>query len=272
MGSFRDLFSVKEVLNSKGFEVISEGDGTDLLIPIKYLPRSDQDILFEAFNDKTSRSQLLKKIEDSTFTASHSSSIALINHSKFISDRNKYSTTFEWYVGELMERKFSSFSASYSVKIKDVFRNSVTETTGDYDTIVVLRNINIIYFECKTGNFNRDKILKCFDRANALHCEFSIMLIQGAINLTSLKACVKGIVHQFIFEVDLFKIGIKGNPASDVIGWNTCFFVSAEGNIEEQIRTIMRINAAKKISHAYSWGMSEEEYEKFGYTRTLIKI
>ena len=153
-----------------------------------------------------------------------------------------------------------------------IFRNNIKETTGDYDTIVVLRDINIIYFECKTGTFNREKILKCFDRANALHCEFSIMLIQGTINLTSLKECVKGISHPFIYERELFEIGIKGNRASNVIGWNTCFFVSAEGNIEEQIRTIMRINAAKKISHALSWGMPEEEYEKWGYTRTLIKL
>ena len=95
MGSFRELFSVKEVLNSKGFEVISEGNGSDLLIPIKYLPRSDQDVLFEAFNEKTSRLEILEKINNSEFTASLSASLALINHPKFDSDRNKYSTTFE---------------------------------------------------------------------------------------------------------------------------------------------------------------------------------
>jgi len=171
-----------------------------------------------------------------------------------------------------MERKFSSFSSSYSVEIKDVFRTNINEATGDYDAIVVLRDINIIYFECKTGAFNTDKILKCFDRAIALHCEFSIMLIHGTINLTSLKACVKGISHPFISEVELFEIEIKGKPSSNVIGWNTCYFVSADGNIEEQIRTIMRINAAQKLSHSNSWLVPSEQFEKWGYTRTLIKL
>lgn len=270
MGSFRELFSVKEVLNSKGFEVISEGDGLDLLIPIKYLPNSDQDILFEAFNEKISRLELLHKINDSQFTVSNPKALALINHPKFISDRNKYSTTFEWYAGQLMERKFSSFSSSYGIEIKDVIRNSITETTGDYDTIVVLRDINIIYFECKTGSFNRDKLFKCIDRGLALHCEFTIMLLQEGVNLNSLKACIKDVSHLFIHERDLYKVGINGNLASNVIGWNSCFFVDAKENIEEQIRTVMRINAAKKLGHATSWGMSEEEYNKLGYSRTRI--
>ncbi len=271
MGSFRELFSVKEVLNSKGFEVISEGDGSNLLIPINILPHSDQDILFQAFNEKISREELLKKILDPKFSVTHPAALALINHHNFIADRNKYSTTFEWYAGELMERRFSSFSSSYGVEIKNVFRNSLTETTGDYDTIVVLRDLNIIYFECKTGSFNRDKIIKCIDRAIALHCEFSIMLIEGVINLKSLKACVTGVDHLFINESEIFEMGINGNLDSNVIVWNTCFFVTAEGNIEEQIRTIMRINSAKKLAHANSWGVSIEEYEKLGYTSKLIK-
>ena len=270
MGSFSELFSVKEVLNSKGFEVISEGDCSDLLIPLKYLQRSDQDILFDAFNDQRSRSELLHKINDPKFIVTNPAALSLINHNKFISDRNKYSTSFEWYAGELMGRKFSSFSSSYSVEVKDVFRNNITETTGDYDAIVILRDLNFIYFECKTGTFNADKILKAFERAIALHCEFSVILVQSAINLNSLRACIKGITHRFISELELYQIGIKGNPASNVIGWNTCFFASAEGNIEEQLRTIMRINAAKKLSHSYSWGMSDEDYEKLGYIRNLI--
>ncbi len=97
------------------------------------------------------------------------------------------------------------------------------------------------------------------------------MLIEGVINLKSLKACVTGVDHLFINESEIFEMGINGNLDSNVIVWNTCFFVTAEGNIEEQIRTIMRINSAKKLAHANSCGVSIEEYEKLGYTSKLIK-
>lgn len=270
MGSFRELFSVKEVLNSKGFEVISEGDGSDLLIPIKYLPHSDQDILFEAFNTKASRSEILQKIMDFDFTASNLASLAIINHPKFICDRNSYSTTFEWYIGELLERRFSAFSSSYGIKIGDISRNSISGVTGDYDSIVVLRDINIVYFECKTGSFNRDKIERCLDRSLALHCEFCIMLIQEAINIRSLKACINGIINPLIKRLELFELEIKGKSSSKVIGWNTCFFVTADGDIEDQIRTIMRTNAAKKIDHSNSYGLAPKEYAAWGYTKTIL--
>ena len=141
---------MKDVLSAKGFETIFEGDGTDLLIPIPYSPLTNHNILFAAFNEQRSRKEILMRINDSTFVVTHPDALNLINHPDFISDRNRYSTCFEWYAGELMVRRFSSFSASYGVKVKD--------SIGDYDAIAVLRDINTIYFECKTGSFDRNKI------------------------------------------------------------------------------------------------------------------
>src|ERR1700730_2363573 len=268
MGSFSELFSVKEILNSKGFEVVSEGNGYDLLIPIpSYLGIKDHDILFHAFNGQESRGQLLKRVLDSNFLVTDLSTNDLINHPSFVPDRKRFSTSFEWYVGELMVRKFSAFSASYSIEVKDVLGNSVGIRPGDYDAIVILRDLNFVYFECKTGKFDRNKLLKCFDRAIALHCQFSIMFIQGPINLKSLKGCIQGIIHPFVYNTQLEEISIKGNAASKVIEWNNCFLITAEGNIEEQMRTIMRVNAAKKLTYFYNFGMSDEDFQAMGYVR-----
>jgi hypothetical protein len=270
--NLRELFSVKDVLNSKGFEILSEGEGNDLLIPIPYSPWTNHNILFEAFNENISRSELLEKINDPSFVPTSSNALNLINHTDFVAERKRYSTSFEWYIGELMVRKFSSFSASYGVEVKNILRNSAAEAkAGDYDAIAILRDINFIYFECKTGAFDRDKIFKCVERAVSLHCEFSVMMIENPISIISLKACVKGIQHPLINGSYLNEISIKDNIASKVYEWNNCFFVSAAGNIEEQMRTIMRINTAKKSQLQYVIGMDNETHDKVGYVYKSIQ-
>lgn len=269
--NLRELFSVKDFLNAKGFEVTVEGDSSQLLIPLPYSPLTNHIILFEAFNDEQSRNEVLKKINTTAFVPTQPAAITLINHPDFVAERNRYSSSFEWYAGELMVRHFSSFSASYGVEVKDVYRNSIVSAkTGDFDALVVTRDVNLIYFECKTGNFNRDKILKCVERALALHCELSIMFIQGAINITSLKDCVRGLTHPVIVSSYLQEVSIKGNPLSKVYEWNNCFFATVSGNIEEQIRTIMRINAAKKSVIQYETGLDDAIYDKIGYVKTQI--
>jgi len=172
-----------------------------------------------------------------------------------------------------MVRRFSSFSSSFSVEVKDVYRNSiVSANSGDFDALVVSRDINLIYFECKTGKFNRDKIFKCVERALSLHCELSIMFIQEPINITSLKDCVRGLTHPLVISSSLQEISIKGNFASKVYEWNNCFFVSTSGNIEEQIRTIMRINAAKKADILYEIGLDDAAFDKMGYVQSTIHL
>lgn len=270
--NLRELFSVEDVLKAKGFEVLSIGNGSNLLIPLPYSPYTNHNILFEAFNDQQSRLQVLNRIKDSNFTVTNLLAQSLINHPDFVADRSRYSTSFEWYVGELMVRKFSSFSASYGVEIRDVFRNSdASSTTGDYDAVAIMRDINLVYFECKTGKFNTDKIEKCVERAIALHAEFSVVIAQD-IKLISLKNCLKGLSHPIMSRIHFHELHIKGNLDSKVYEWNNCFFVKGSGNIEEQMRTIIRINAARKVSHNYFFGFDDDTYDKIGYVKRSIPL
>ncbi len=91
--NLRELFSVKDILIAKGFEVLSEGDTQDLLIPLPYSPLTNHNILFEALNNQASRLEVLNKIKNSSFVPSNPAAFALINHSDFIADRKKYSPT-----------------------------------------------------------------------------------------------------------------------------------------------------------------------------------
>jgi len=82
--NLRELFSVKDILIAKGFEVLSEGDSNQLLIPIPYSPLTNHNILFEAFNNQSSRLEILAKINNPSFSPTHPASLALITHTDFI--------------------------------------------------------------------------------------------------------------------------------------------------------------------------------------------
>ncbi len=84
----RTLFEVKDVLNAKGFEVLKEGIGDDLLLPNALYRQPNYQILFNSFNDTLSRNEILKKINNPLFIVSAMVALPLINHVDFISDRN----------------------------------------------------------------------------------------------------------------------------------------------------------------------------------------
>ncbi len=79
----RELFSIKSVLNAKGFNVVKEGNGSDLLIPISQSVGADNDILFEAFNDQICRKEVLNYINNSSLIPTTFLALALTDHLHF---------------------------------------------------------------------------------------------------------------------------------------------------------------------------------------------
>ncbi len=45
----------------------------------------------------------------------------LVRKPEFRRDRQLYSTTFEWFVAELLIRKFMAFSSSFGVSVEESF-------------------------------------------------------------------------------------------------------------------------------------------------------
>lgn len=280
--NYSDLFSVKKILKSRGFEVSKANVLQSGFILKNFNTRScyldgspgthnsDGNLLYEIFNNSTYRKELLSFIENKNFQASEMVS-RLTKHERFNCDRNAYSTTFEWYVGELMIREFAAFSSSVGVEVSKVSRSSAfKDTTGDYDVITVLRNMGLAYFECKTGDFNQEKILKAVERALALHVDFVIMAIDNSINERILKSKLENANFPLNNIAYLEKISLK-NSSVTVYRWSNCYFINTSTNISEQICTVLRIIDADRISTSISFGTTSETYDELGYKVEKLK-
>jgi hypothetical protein len=265
--NIRLLFSVKDILLSRGFKLLSENDLNDTLISGNYNETIDNhklfNSLFQIFHSVTLRNELLRFIENNTEPKNHIVS-DLVKSERFLPERHLFSNSFEWFIGELMVRKFSAFSYSFGTRINEVLRNSDDGNVGDYDTLVVQRNTNLIYFECKTGRYDRRAIMKSIERSISLHTEFIVFFIMGSINETKLSDCLINADYPNFKNPRLLKVNIKTSDVS-IYKWHNCYFISGEENIEEQLRTVLRINQAKKIMVLYQTEIEDNLYSSLGY-------
>ncbi|MBK8404743.1 MAG: hypothetical protein IPL25_11830 [Saprospiraceae bacterium] len=80
------------------------------------------------------------------------------------------------------------FSASHGVTIKDLRENSNEKESGDFDSLVVLRDTNLAYFECKAGSFDFNSIRRCYvRRMQMLNYQYSILFCVDNIDEVKLK-------------------------------------------------------------------------------------
>ncbi len=149
------LFSVERILASRGFQIKSEGIATDTLLTKNPWTFEEHNLMFEAFDNVIFRNELLTAIENPSFSSSHPEVSNLLALPTFKRDRNKFSTTFEWYVGELLVRKFQAFSSSFGVNVeeKDAKIAIQNRKTNFFITFSGWRNCKI-----ETANFLRSII------------------------------------------------------------------------------------------------------------------
>lgn len=276
-----DIFSVENILKSRGFSVDETGGNDALILRGMRLPKnqvgltgrhSDTELVYEIFNSSSLRSELKNLIEGKIDKVSSEKINDLIAHQNFIKDRQAYSTTFEWYVGELMVRDYAALSSSFGVKIADLYRKSNTGAeAGDFDVISILRNMGVAYFECKTGGFNKNKILKCVERSVALHCEFSIMFIDNEINESALKQMLSNVSYPLVNLNFLKKISLTHSDTS-IYSWMNCYFINSSTDISNQFNIALRINEAKKIADHYTSDWASDDYKDLGYEVTELLI
>jgi hypothetical protein len=270
-----DMFSVVRLLASRGFEVSKEGDGTDTLLPKQDWTESEVDLMFAVFDDITARSELVKSIDSG---ASPSSDLVknLLAAKDVETERQKFSHTFEWYIGELMRRKFMAFSSSYGVTVNGVMRNSDSGPAGDYDVLSILGDMELLYIECKTGSCSHQKIANTIERAVALHCYGSVVLLGAGLNKKTLQQQLKGLNYPgFEWKPNLYKIEVKGSPDSQVYKWHDCFFVAGNelsGNLEVKLRTVLRLLSARRVQVVRSMDMDPETYCQIGYDCQQISL
>lgn len=163
------IFSVERILASRGFQISSEGIGRDTLLAKNTWKIDEFNLMFEVFDDITLRNNLLSEIENSSFIIPNPKVSKLLILPNFEKDRNKFSKTFEWYVGELLVRKFQAFSSSFGVDVQNIVKNTDNGTAGDFDVLTILGDMNLLYIECKTGDCKQRSIKNAIERGLALH-------------------------------------------------------------------------------------------------------
>lgn len=247
----------------------TEGSARETLLEKDYWLYSDLNLMFDVFNDQARRADLLGAVEDVGYKPKTPDVDKLVAQTEFRRDRQRYSTTFEWFVGELLVRRFMAYSSSFGVTVRDVIRNSDGGTSGDYDVLSVLGDLNLLYLECKTGKCHRTAILNSIERSIALHSVACIMFLGAGLSVAQLKQQLSGVKHpRFKHPGVLARIAIKGVPNSDVFQWFDCYFVAAgekDGEVENRIRTVMRLSAAYRSSLIEAIKPKIDEYPIMGY-------
>ena len=265
----RQLFTVERILSARGLNVGSESSAKDTLLQKNVWEYADLNLVFEIFNDPASRRDLLAFIEHGGYLPLVPRVRQLTSQPEFVKDRQRYSSTFEWFVGELLVRQFMAFSSSFGVTVEDVLRNSDNGTAGDYDVLSVLGDMSLLYLECKTGACSQKSILNSIERSIALHSVACVVFLGTDVQGGQLRAKLTGCQHpRFRYSGQLATIAIKSLPDSQVFQWFDTYFVTAgeqSGNVEAKLRTVMRVLAAHRSSVFETQKPRPEEYAVMGY-------
>ena len=126
------LFSAIEILKSHGFKVskVNTYETGYIIEPLSQtsimqhtLPSKEADLVFCVFNNAVMRKELLSLIEEQK-QPNNKMVIELTKLPTFKPSRLAFSNTFEWYIGELMIRRFSAFSYATGVDVNNLTRVS----------------------------------------------------------------------------------------------------------------------------------------------------
>ncbi len=258
------LFSVQSILLSRGFEVVSEDDVTKLLITEDILKTEIWEKLYDVFDNTKYRTELKKFLYQAEQVSSKEVR-EIIDHPKFIKNYQMFNSTFEWYAGKLMVKRFAAFSSSFGVTVKDIMRNTTSTAAGDYDSLVVLRDTNLAYFECKAGDYDNTSIMKCYERMLSLNCEYSILFCEKSIQKDKIVWETSRVRIPVVGVHQLNRINVKGNEVDVIYDLNNCYIIDLTGNIENKIRTVLRVNAAKINQLHFAIGLDNKTYGDLGY-------
>lgn len=258
----KHLFSVRDTLEFNGFEVLNVEDKRETLLPTLKWVENESDLVFSIFNDEEARNELYYKIIDENFHLSVYKVKELLKEENFLPEVQRYFTTFEWYIGQLMIKHFGALSASYGLSIKDTFNS---ENDSYYDLLVVLRNSNLMYFKNKVEHFTKESVLDALNQGISIYCEATVMFTDAGIKDTKIMSTLKSVKHPFDENAEIKKVSLKDNQDSFIYEWSNFYFISDAGDIQEKLRIIMRLNAIKKVSILNKLLESEENYQKFGF-------
>lgn len=273
----RAMFSPVRLLTSRGFKVEKDGDGSDTLLPRTPWGRDDVQALYEVFRHAGRRAELCSLIEGRISSATSREVQAVIGLSGYRSDRKAFSSTFEWFVGELLIREFAALSAAYGVEVANLVRHSDNAPMGkDFDTLAVLADLGLLFLECKTGRLTANSLENTLTRASLLHCSASVVLLGAGISSSDLEDAIKNVTPPIVPRPTEYRcIETRGVSDSSVFNFYDCYLVEADevrGALREKLNTVMRVMAAKRAYLHDAWGFDAADLSTLGYDCRTISL
>lgn len=218
--------------------------------------------VFQVFDDTNLREELRAVIRGSLTSEPCEYVHKLTSHESFKSDEKLFCTTFEWYIGEMLVQRFGAFSSSFSVKVADVYRNSNGSAAGDYDVLAVLRDLSLLYIECKTGGISVEDVKKTLERGLALHTGATVLLTSKEISDEKIVRLIQGINK----SRKIYRISVKSDKAPPVYRCGDLYFIKADianSDIKLGVRTLLRVINAHR--HVNTCEFDINGYRSLGY-------
>ncbi len=163
--------NLTQALYQRGHKLITQGSLNDIFIPqseLQEIQQSFANILYNLMKRVTFR----RKLRDWTFGKEPTEIIVSYlklckefhkENKDFDRDQNKYSRTFEWFIGELLRREFGGRAAGFNIHLEDANKDD------EFDSVALLDE-GLFYAECKTGKGTLAQAVKKFVRRDKQLC------------------------------------------------------------------------------------------------------
>jgi hypothetical protein len=233
-----EIFSVARMLAARGFTILKALHIKDTLLRRSAPSEEETRVFFESFDSTEKR----KSILDSLVASSGD------NYQK---DQKCFSDTLEWYIGELLVRKFQAFSSSFGVQARNTIRPTLDEM-GDFDVLAVLGDMSLFYAECKSGDLKFEEIQKAAERGLVLATAATIVIYEKEQNIRRL---LEGRNYPSMdCTCKINEISVTNLDNSNVLMWHDVFFLDARSGLENKLQTCLRLVAQRKNGYLQIFG------------------
>ena len=261
----RNLFSVERVLAARGFSVLRQKNHCTTILNASDPSQESIETLFSIFDDSQKRYELHKFVHTKKHDPKQIKPLSSIEGA--ILDLSHYTTTLEWYFGELLVRKFQSLSSAFGVEISDNPNPRNNGLSGDYDVLSVMGDGSILYIECKSGSIGYDDVVKATDRGNSLFTTSTIVTFGGNTTFLHLKSNFDNKPYPGInIRPTMQKIALKGRSESTIYAWNNTYFLPQSSDNVAGLTTILRLITMTRVELLKGFGVDDESYDRLGFT------
>jgi hypothetical protein len=272
--NFEEIFSVEKLLLSNGFIVNDVGAVKDTFAAVIGPTET-----YKLFSDTKVIADLTTAIyNDEPFYHSKALNDILSSEPNKQKTIKLFSNTFEWYIGQAIVKEFRGFSSAYSVKLKYSYKS---EDVGDFDVLAVLRNLGLIYVECKlrkqdTSILSKTDVIKTINRSNSIHSLASIIILNAEINLEQFLNDIKYAPYPLLgWHGNVLEFPLSKGSNNKLLKWYDTYIIQSTKNFDgliDSLRLVFQLISCssfmkyKEVGAYVGNDTTAVEYRKMGYT------